>query len=352
MAVSKLSQKLQTPKHNYSLCFALVAVILGTLGFEIMANPVDIRVHTVSLQQIEDLPRMDVYADLSKCRFIAEEFDVRIVEHDSLISVLFPDRRYDFFNSGDTVLLVGEEGREAQLSFPDGLILSTGNIFSHDSKGISGYGRYRQSVNISAELGATLFPAKASDLVTPQCDTLTNIRFDHVRRVCRFAFVADSAQSVENMPDSLVITSVTDTYSLTAVDEEFPRVLKRIRTLSGHGGETADSATYMLVSSPLKSGSGRRRVLPESRGTHAPGIDGPDVSISSDGRYLTITSLDGNENLSLGISDIAGRVMIARTVGGDGSVVDISSLSPGEYLIRIISGGETVKVVKFTNRRP
>lgn len=44
--------------------------------------------------------------------------------------------------------------------------------------------------------------------------------------------------------------------------------------------------------------------------------------------------------------------MIARTVGGDGSIVDISSLSPGEYLIRIISGGETVKVVKFTNRRP
>lgn len=348
-----LLQKHKTTLKHLFLTFLTFAILVASGYNTRAAEPYIKNSHTVSLQQVEDLSRLDVCADLSRCRFIADEFDVRILEHDSVISVMFPDRRYDFCNHKDTTFLIGEETRAMQMTFAAGMALATDGIQSHASRNVTGTGRYRQSHNISSQSDAIIFPASASVLVTLQCDTLTDIRYDHTRRICRYIFIDDSVKSVENAPDSVIMTSVTDTYFLTAVDEVFPRVMKKVNVLSNNGNEIVDSATYVLVSNPVKSKSGRGHKLNKPHASYFPDMDKPDVSIAPDGSSITVTPSGVNNDMSVVISDVAGRIMISRAIAGnDISVVDISTLPRGEYLIQISAHGETVKVVKYTNRKP
>lgn len=334
--------------------FVLVLALILTSGFVTCATKsVITNVRTVSLQQIEDLSLSDAWTDLTRCRYIGKEFEVRIVYHDSLTSVVFPDRRYDFMNSDDTVRLVCEETRAARLAYPAGLVLATGGISPFASDSVTGDGRYRQKYGISADLAATVFPASASTLISERGDTLNDLRLDHVRRTTRFTFVSDSLQPISQVPDSAVMTSVTDTYSLTASDEEFPRVIRRVTVLSGSDAVIAESVTYILVSAPVRSVHGRRHLVPHNRNSINPSDDGAAINVSPDGRSVTVTPSGPNEDMSMIISDISGRVFITeQIIGNDGCAIDISALPRGDYLIQLTASDRTVKILKFTNRRP
>lgn len=306
-------------------------------------------VYTYTLQQIEDLPQLDICADLTKCQYIGKEFDVKVLEHDSLTSVLFPERRYDFTNRQDTILLVCEENRAARLSFPSGLVISTGNDNSYISGEIDGHGRYRQRYKICAKLTATLFPATAATLISTHCDTLADFRFDHVRRICRFSFASDSVTSIDEIPETAVVTSTTDTYTLSTIDEAFPRVLKKVSRLSGSDCNISDSVTYILVSSPTKKNTGRQKSLPRNR-VITPATFVPTVSIAPDGNSITIVPNGQYSDIIVIICDVSGRVFITDKVcGNDISVVDITSLPRGEYLIQLVSEDKTLVVKKYSN---
>lgn len=332
------------------ICSLLFVLLLsGT------ATAIDIPVvksdRTVTLQQVEGLCRMDACTDLTKCDFIGKEFDVRIVKHDSITSVLFPDRRYDFKSRGDTVLLVCEENRTARLSLPTGLELTTGGIGRNASEVVTGHGRYRQTCDICAELSALAFPATASTLITLQCDTLRNIRLDHLQRTTRFALVADTVTSISQVPDSAVITSTVDTYSLSAVDEAFPRVLKHVKILSGCNGSVTDSATYILVSDPVRLKSDKIRHMPERPVSGFLADGETTITVTPDGGSVTVTPSGKFTDMSLSVCDMSGRVLLTEKISGnDSSVIDISSLPKGEYLIQASAGDKIVTVVKHSNR--
>ena len=74
----------------------LFLTLIGISGLAIAVDrPTITNTRTFSLQQVEDVPRMDVCADLTQCQFAGKEFDVTVLDHDTLTSVVFPDRRYD-----------------------------------------------------------------------------------------------------------------------------------------------------------------------------------------------------------------------------------------------------------------
>ncbi len=293
------------------------------------------------LQQIEDLPKLNICANLTECVFIGDEFEVKICTHDSVTSVVFPTRRYDFMAGNDSSLLVCEETRDAKIVYKDGVPMSIDELSGFDHAPVAAFGRYRQNMYICADQTVTAHTPSSVKLITSTGDTLTNVRYDHIQRTTRFALCADSTLTIENIPDSLIIRSTADTYCITAPDEDFPRLIKSTSNISGINISFTDSTTYALTSTPVKQSQRKRRVMPQDRHFSPGSEDGAKIAISEDGSSVIVTPTAHGGELSLIISDIAGRIFLSEKINGnDQSTVNISSLPSGEYLIQVIATEE------------
>lgn len=332
---------------KYSGFILLTSMLTAIIGVAAENSPV-VNVRTASMQQVSGYKSHNQYLDLSSCSFDGSEFDVTVTEHDSLYSVVFPERRYDFIVRNDTVLMLCEETRDMKFTFPFGLAVDFIGTSAHRSDEIQVSGRYRQNLNLCGEIGASVDFPETATLITAEGDTVTDIRSDHFTRSMRYAVVIDSTQTISTTPDSLIINSVTDTRLYTGTDEEFPRVIQRKTIITGNFGSIADSTTYILRSTPEKITAARQKARPQNNNNYARTSDGSSILLSSDGESVIVMPSDASSELSLVINDVAGRVFLSEKISKrDQCDIDITFLPKGEYLIQLLCDGQISAVIKL-----
>ena len=305
-------------------------------------------VRTVSMQQVSGYTLNNQFIDLTNCSFDDSEFDVTITDHDSLVSIVFPKRRYDFAMHNDTVLMLCDETRDMRMSFPSGISIAFNGIDSHRGADVDASGRYRQALSLCGEINAAVSIPRSIDLITAEGDTLPDIRLDHFVRSMKYAICADSSQTLASTPDSLIISSVTDTQLFTAVDEDFPRVIRIKSTAIGNKSLLTDSATYILRSPAAKLTASRHKARPQKTAVHGQSADGSSMFLSQDGESVTVVPSVSQAELQLVISDVAGRLFLSKKISSsDQSVTDVTFLPKGEYMIQLLSDGQANAVIKY-----
>ena len=68
----------------------------------------------------------------------------------------------------------------------------------------------------------------------------------------------------------------------------------------------------------------------------------------SDNLQITIGE-EFENNLGIQVLDITGKVCINNTLATDG-ILNVNSLSPGLYLIKIFNGSENIRISRFVKK--
>ena len=307
-----------------------------------------------AVQPVADVPVAGRVWDLSHAEPVGNEFVYR-VEAGVPERVWSPVKRFDFVTTrGDSVLQTCAETRAYRAVFTPGILRGMPGVAA-GWEPFDFSGRIHQSQFVTGNGTAAVAPAVKGTLVTLSGDTIAGATLYHDTVTMRWSVSADSVADFSGLPDSVIHTTIVESYRIMSAHTPFPYAMKRVdTTLCGGAVVSRDSMAWAL-SEPSREMAERksRSQLPDDTDLEdrTPGDEADDlnggISIDVDGRTVTVSGGSTAEERIV-ISDMLGRIYLDESVvaGPSGCTVSAAELPRGEYLVQVIPthGGKTVIV--------
>ena len=304
---------------------------------------------------VADIPVDGRVWDLSHVEPVGTEVDYRI-DTGTPVRVWSKVKRFDFITTqGDTVLQTCSETRSYRAEYTPGILRELPDGAS-GSEPFNFRGRIHQSSFVTGSGTATVAPIMNGTLITASGDTIHGASLHHDIVTMRWIVATDSVARIGVMPDSVMLTTVINSYRIMAPQMPFPYAMKRVdQTFAGDRIVSRDSMAWSLsessadkverISRKPMHDDARRDIMPS--GEEIDDINSL-ISINIDGCNISVSS-HGNVQARIVITDMIGRTYHDESarLSQAGSTLSTATLPRGEYLIQVIPTSGPAAAAKF-----